>query len=75
MVPNVIQPTEVVHAQEVGMAHCVRNVYVPIICLAKNAITHANVTKIIQKVVIHGPENVTAMLDGAAIYVIDHARS
>lgn len=75
MVPNVIQPMAHVRAQRDGMEHFVRNAVAPIICLAKNAITHANVTRIIQKAVTHGLENVTAMLDGAVTCVIGRARS
>lgn len=66
---------EAAYVQKVGMARLVRIVIVQIICLVKNAITHANVIKTTQEAAIHGLENVIVRLDGAVTYVIVHVRS
>lgn len=75
MEPNVIQPMEVVHVQKAGVVRIVLIVHVQIICTVKSAITHANVTKIIQEVVIRGLENVIVRLAGAAACAIVHVHS
>lgn len=75
MVPNVIRPMEVVHVQRAGMVHIVQIVHVQIICLVKNAITHANVTKIIREAATRGLENVIVRLAGAVACAIVHVHS
>lgn len=75
MEPNAIQPMEVVLVQKVGMVRIVPIVHAQIICTVKSAITHANVTKIVQEVVIRGLENVIVRLAGAVACAIVHVHS
>lgn len=75
MAPNVVQSMEAAHVQRVGMVRIVWTAHVQIICMAKSAITHANVTKTTREAATRGLENVIVRLAGAATCAIAHVHS